>query len=109
MINELIIKLGVNVDDDDVMDMQEVVSVGSSPSKRGRAASVQSKSASPTKRAKRVVKCMSPSACDNINVEGLNAMREVNKKLKKFLFIESNKMSKPACEFVLKCMSECEG
>ena len=96
---------------DEMMETQEVASIGSSPSKGGRAACAQSRSVSPAKwakRAKRILESDSPSGSANLNVDGLNVMREVNDKLRKFLFTESNRVSKAACEFVLKCVSECE-
>ena len=97
-----------NLDNNDLMDTPEVASVGSSPSKGGRATSGQSRSVRPAKRAKRVLEGGSPVGNVNMNVDGLNVMREVNDKLRKFLFTESNRVSKAACEFVLKCVNECE-
>lgn len=56
---------------------------------------------SPAKQAKRVLESGTPSFCNNMNVEDLNVMTEI----KKFLFTESNRVSKAAYESILKCVS----
>ena len=89
--------------------MQDVVVQAPSTSKGGRPASGMFRSASTVKRVKRGLK-RERSECVRVteDVDELSAMRGVSDKLRKFLFTESNRVSKNVIEFTLRCCSELE-
>ncbi|CAK9796337.1 Uncharacterized 50 kDa protein in type I retrotransposable element R1DM [Anthophora quadrimaculata] len=77
----------------------EGVGRGSSAS-RGRSPSVGSKR----------MKCVSDveSECESVSADEMNEMRGISAKLRKYVFTESNRVSKVTSEFLLGCVSEYE-
>ena len=89
--------------------MQEVVMQAPSTSKGGRPATGMSRSVSSVKRVKRgLERDKSESVHVSESVDEISVMRAVNDKLRKFLFTESNRVSKSVSEFTLMCCSELE-
>ena len=85
---------------------QEVVMQAPSTSKCGRPAMGMSRSVKRVKRG--LERDNSESVRVNESVDEIRVMRAVNDKLRKFLFTESNRVSKSVSEFILKCCSELE-
>ena len=89
--------------------MQEVVMQAPSTSKCGRPAMGMCRSVSPVRRVKRgLERDNSESVHVSESVDEISVMRAVNDKLRKFLFTESNRVSKSVSEFTLKCCSKLE-
>ena len=105
------IKLGsiLGGEEGDVEAIQDVDMQAPSTSKGGRPATGVSRSVSPVKRVNRGLESgKSASVRASDCVDEVSAMREVSKKLRKFLFTESNRISKSVSEFTLKCVSDLE-
>ena len=80
-----------------------------STSKCGRPAMGMCRSVSPVRRVKRgLERDNSESVHVSESVDEISVMRAVNDKLRKFLFTESNRVSKSVSEFTLMCCSELE-
>ena len=88
--------------EDEVEAIQDVDMQAPSTTKDGRPATCVSRSVNPVKRVKRGLESGKTASVR------VSAMREVSKKLRKFLFTESNRISKSVSEFTLKCVSELE-
>ena len=87
---------------------QDVEMQAPSTSKGGRPALGVSRSVSPVKRAKRGLEGAKSVSVRTSECDEISAMRDVSNKLRKFLFTESNRVSKSVSEFTLKCVSDLE-